>query len=221
MFLQTIVNNLTSSLNLGLVYLANFLPRLIAGIIILLIGLIAAGIVKWIVLAFLRAIQLEKFLKQYNVPEGRRGLTWSNIVGEIVRWFVIILFLVPTVKTWGIPEVTEVLNRILLYLPNVLVAAIIIFLGLVIADLVYDVVQAAVRGISTQAANTAASISKWAIVIFVVLVALSQLGIAADLIRILFTGVVGMLALAGGIAFGLGGKEAAGEMIEAARRKVS
>lgn len=221
MFLQTIGQNLVISFNLGLNYLANFLPRLIAGLIILIIGLVVAELVKWIVLAILRAVQLEKILRQYNVPEGRRGLTWSNLVSEIVRWFVIILFLVPTVKVWGIPDVTELLNRILLYIPNVLVAVIIVFLGLVIANLVHDVVQAAIKGVSAQTANTAAAIAKWSLVVFVILVALNQLGIAADLIRILFTGVVGMIALAGGIAFGLGGKDAAGEIIKDIKEKLS
>lgn len=219
--LQAIGENLSQSLSLGLLSVANFLPRLIAGLVIVVIGLIVAGIVKWVVLAVLKAIQLEKILKQYNVPEGRRGLTWSNLVGEIVRWFVIILFLVPTVEVWGIPRVTEVLNRVLLYLPNVLVAAILVFLGLVIADLVHDVVQASVRGVSAQTADAAAAVARWAVVIFVALVALNQLGIAADLIRILFTGVVAMLALAGGIAFGLGGKDAAGEIVNEVKRKLS
>ena len=221
MFLQTIGQNLASSFNLGVVYLANLLPRIVAGIIILVVGVMIAGLIKWVVLALLKAIQLERILKQYNVPEGRRGLTWSNIVGELVRWFVIILFLIPTVDVWGIPRVTEVLNRILLYIPNVLVAAIVVFLGLVIANLVHDVVQAAVRGVSAPTADTAAAVAKWAIVVFVALVALNQLGIAADLIRILFTGVVAMLALAGGIAFGLGGKEAAADLISEVKRKLS
>ena len=172
-------------------------------------------------MAILKAVQLEKFLKQYNVPEGRKGLTWSNIVGEIVRWFVVILFLIPTVDIWGIPGVTVTLNRILLYLPNVLVAAIVLFLGMVIGNLIYDVVQAAVRGVSAQTANTVAAVAKWAVLVFVGLIALSQLGIAADLIRILFTGIVAMLALAGGIAFGLGGKDAAQEVIKEFREKLS
>lgn len=213
--------NLATSFNLGVVYLANFIPRILAGIIILIIGLIVAGLVKWMVLAVLKAVQLEKFLKQYNVPAGQRGLTWSNIVGEIVRWFVIILFLIPTVEVWGIPKVTEILNTVLLYIPNVLVAAIIIFLGLVIANLVHDVVHTAVRGVSAQTANTTATVAKWAIVVFVGLVALNQLGIAADLIRILFTGIVAMIALAGGIAFGLGGKEAAADLIKDAKEKIA
>ncbi|MDZ4209852.1 MAG: hypothetical protein U1C56_01590 [Candidatus Curtissbacteria bacterium] len=218
---QTIGENLATSLGLGLTYLANFLPRLISGIIILLIGLVIAGLVKWVVMAILKAVQLEKFLKQYNVPEGRKGLSWSNIVGELVRWFVIILFLIPTVTVWGIPSVTEILNRILLYIPNVLVAAIVLFLGMVIADLLHDVVQATVRGLSAQTANTAATTAKWAVMVFVTLVVLNQLGIASDLIRILFTGFVAMIAIAGGIAFGLGGKEAAGDAVNDLRKKLS
>lgn len=219
MFLESIGENLSRSFNLGLTYLADFLPRLIGGLVVLVIGLIVAGLAKWVVLAVLRAIQLEKLLGQY-AKAGKKGLTWSNIIGEIVRWFVIILFLMPTVEIWGIPAVAAILSQILLYLPNVLVAAIVIFLGLVIANLMYDVVHTAIRGVSDQTANTAAGVAKWSIIVFVVLVALNQLGIAADLIRILFTGIVAMLALGGGIAFGLGGKDAAQEIIRDVREKL-
>ena len=220
MFLESIGQNLGRSFNLGLLYLADFLPRLVAGLVVFLIGLIVASLAKWVVLAILRAIQIEKLLGQY-AKTGRKGLTWSNIIGEIVRWFVIILFLVPTVEIWGIPAVTGILSRILLYIPNVLVAAIVIFLGLVIANLIHDVVQTAVRGISDQTANTAAGVAKWSIIVFVVLIALNQLGIAADLIRILFTGIVAMIAIGGGIAFGLGGKDAAQEIIKDVKEKLS
>lgn len=220
MFLDSIGVNLARSFNLGMMYLSDFIPRLIAGLAIFIIGLIVAGLAKWVVLAILKAIQLEKLLGQY-VKAGKKGITWSNIIGEIVRWFVIILFLMPTVEVWGIPAVTAILGQILLYLPNVLVAAIVVFMGLVISNLMYDVVHTAVRGVSDQTANTAAGVAKWAIVVFVVLVALNQLGIAADLIRILFTGIVAMIALGGGIAFGLGGKDAAGEIIKDVRNKLS
>lgn len=220
MILDAIGFNLARSFNLGLTYLADFIPRLIAGLVIILIGLIIAGLAKWVVLAILRAVQLEKLLGQY-AKVGKKGVTWSNIIGEIVRWFVIILFLMPTVEVWGIPAVTAILSQILLYLPNVLVAVIVVFVGLVISNLMHDVVHTAVRGVSEQTANTAAGVAKWSIVVFVVLVALNQLGIAADLIRILFTGIVAMIALGGGIAFGLGGKDAAGEVIKDVKEKLS
>ncbi|MBI4100174.1 hypothetical protein HY439_00320 [Candidatus Microgenomates bacterium] len=199
--------------NLSLLAFTNFFPRLLFGLAVLIVGIVVAYFAKWGATALLDAIRLEKVLKRYKVPEGERGLAWSNIIGEIVRWFIIILFLIPTVEIWGIPKVTEVLNQILLYLPNVLVTAIIIFLGMVIANLIHDVVHTAFRGVSDHTANMTATVAKWAIIIFVALVALNQLGIASDLIRILFTGIVAMIALAGGIAFGLGGKDAAGEVI--------
>ena len=111
-------------------------------------------------------------------------------------------FSASTADIWGLPRVDVVLSQVLLYLPNVFVAVIIILVGFVVARLAHDVILASTKGLSTETARTVASISRWAISIFVILAALSQLGVASDLI-ILFTGLVAMLAIAGGIAFGL------------------
>ena len=111
------------------------------------------------------------------------------------------------------------LSQVLLYLPNVFVAVIIILVGFVVARLAHDVILASTKGLSTETARTVASISRWAISIFVILAALSQLGVASDLIRILFTGLVAMLAIAGGIAFGLGGQSSAKDVVEGNKKQ--
>lgn len=220
LYWQNLIVALAQPVNAGIAALVNFIPRLIAGLIVIIIGLIVAEILKGAVEGLLRLVQLEKVLKRYGVPEGRGGLSWSNVLAEITRWFVVILFLIPTVDIWGIPRVTEVLNEVLLYLPNVLVAAIIAVLGMVIANLAHDVVMTSVRGVSIQTASTAAMVTRWAIILFVALAVLTQLGIAADLVRILFTGIVAMIAIAGGIAFGLGGQGQAREVLDELKKKL-
>lgn len=220
MFLNAIVNALTTAATSGLLALAQFIPSLIAGIIVILIGLVVAAIVHRIVAEITKAVKLEALLKKYGVPEAKGGLGWSNIIAEVVRWFVILIFLIPAVEVWGIPRVSTVINEVLLYLPNVLVAAIIAVVGMVIANLAHDIVLASVRGVSSEVAETAAVITKWAIIAFVILAVLTQLGIATDLIRILFTGIVALIALAGGIAFGLGGQSAAKEILEDLRKRL-
>jgi small-conductance mechanosensitive channel len=107
-----------------------------------------------------------------------------------------------------------------LYLPNVFVAAIIAMVGLVFAKLAHDVVIASLKGVSKRTANTIASVSRWAIIVFVVLAVLNQLGVAVDLIRILFTGFVAMVAIAGGIAFGLGGQDTAKGLFNGLKKKL-
>ena len=200
--------------------LGRFVPNFVAGLIILLIGIIVASLLKQAVVSIFKALKLEAFLKRYGVPELKDEYSWSNILAEIVRWFVIIVFLIPTADVWGLPRVTTILNEFLLYLPNVFVAAIIAMVGFVFATLAHDVVMASMKQVDVKTAATIATVTKWAVGIFVILAVLTQLGVAADLISILFTGVVAMFAIAGGIAFGLGGQSAAKESVENVRKKL-
>lgn len=208
------------SINQALNAAARFIPSLIAGIIIILIGIILASIVKRLIIELLNALKVEEFLHKYGVPQ-RRDFSWTNLLAEIVRWFIIIIFLLPAADMWGLNRVSQVLNEFLLYLPNVFVAAIIGLVGLVFARLAYDIVYASARDLFQDSARLIASAVRWAIIVFVVLAVLSQLGVAEDLIRILFTGFVAMIALAGGLAFGLGGQDTARSVLETIRRNMS
>lgn len=209
-----------ASLNNGLLAIVGFIPKFVAGTVIFLIGVIIASLLKSILIEIFKALNVESFLKKYGVPEAKEELNWTNILAEIVRWFVIILFLIPTAEVWGLPQVIVVLDKFLTYLPNVLVAAIIGLVGFVFAKLAYDITFASIRGLSVETSKAIASVSKWAVTIFVVLAILNQLGVASEMIKILFTGLVAMIAVAGGIAFGLGGKDAAKDIIDDLRKKL-
>ena len=213
-----ITESMILSLNQGLFSVLTFLPNLLAGIIILLIGIILGSIIQKLLISVLTSLKIEVYLKRYGISEGKE-LTWTIILAEIARWFVIILFLIPTADVWGLPQITTILNTFLLYLPNVFVAAIIGLVGLVFARIAADLVLAATKGLSADASKTISSSTRVALTVFVLLAVLNQLGVAQDLIRILFTGFVAMIALAGGIAFGLGGKEAAKELLDSLKKK--
>lgn len=208
------------SLSNGLSAVAVFVPKFLAGLIIILLGIIIASILKQVVIEIFKALKVEQFLKKYGVPEGKEDYTWTSILAEIVRWFVLVLFLIPTADVWGLPQVVTVLNTFLLYLPNVFVAAIIGLVGFAFAKLANDVVLASTHSLSAETSKMLASVTRWAVVIFVLLAILNQLGIAADLIRILFTGFVAMLAISGGIAFGLGGQSTAKDVLEGLRKRL-
>ncbi|MBF8249599.1 MAG: hypothetical protein HW400_200 [Candidatus Levybacteria bacterium] len=217
---QDIGQTLLDSLINGVAVVGSFVPKIIAGTIILLIGFIIASILKQVVSGIFKALKVENFLKKYGVPEANEEFSWTNIFSEIVRWFVIIIFLLPTADIWGLPRVVTILNEFLLYLPNVFVAAIIAVVGFVLGSLSHNLILASVKGISSNTANRIASVTRWAINVFVILAVLNQLGVATDLIRILFTGFVAMLAIAGGIAFGLGGQNSAKDVVEGLRKKL-
>lgn len=212
---------LLASLNNGLFAVISFVPKFVAGAIILLIGVIVASILKQLVLQLFKTLRVEQFLHRYGVPEAAQDeFNWSHLLSEIVRWFVVITFLIPTADVWGLPQIVTVLNTFLLYLPNVFVAAIIGVVGFVFAKLSHDVVLVSTRRISAETSHAIASVVYWAVTVFVLLAVLNQLGVASDLIRILFTGFVALVAIAGGIAFGLGGQDTAKDVVGAIRKKL-
>lgn len=218
--MNDISTTITASFNNAFYASLSFIPRFLSGVIILLIGIILGSLVKQVVISVSKSLKIETYLRKYGVPELQKELTWTNILAEIARWFVIIIFLVPTADVWGLPRIITVLNEFLLYLPNVFIAAVIALIGFVFARIAHDVVAASVKSVDSQTANTIAQAVRWAINIFVILAVLSQLGVATDLIRILFTGFVAMVAIAGGIAFGLGGQETAKDILEGVRKKL-
>ncbi|MCL4353473.1 hypothetical protein M1615_03360 [Patescibacteria group bacterium] len=218
--MPNITATLTASFNNAFYAVVNFIPKFLAGLIILLIGIIIASIVKQILISLFKAVKLEAYLKKYGVPEAKEDFVWTNILSEIARWFVIILFLIPTADVWGLPRIITVLNEFLTYLPNVFVAAVIAMVGFVFARLSHDVILASMKGVDAQTSIAIASVVKWAINIFVILAVLSQLGVATSLIQILFTGFVAMFAIAGGIAFGLGGQSTAKDIVEGLRKRL-
>ncbi len=211
---------LLNFLNRTMLALAAFLPNLLAGIVILLLGIILGSIIKKIFIQFSHKLNIEGYLRRYGIPEAREEYSWTNILAELVRLFVIVLFLIPAADVWGLQEVTTLLNSFLLYLPNVFVAALVGFVGLGAGKIAYDLVLASTQDVLPEASRTIASFTRGAITIFVLLAVLNQLGVAQDLIRILFTGFVAMIALAGGIAFGLGGQDTAKMILESLRKGI-
>jgi len=218
--LVNISDTLLASVNNAVLAISLFLPKFLAGLVVLLIGIIIASILRRVVVEVFRTLKVESFLHKYGVPEMREEFTWTNILAEIVRWFVIIIFLIPTAEVWGLSKITNVLNGFLLYLPSVFVAAVIALVGFVFARLTHDVLLVSVKGVDSDTASSIATVARWAVNVFVVLAVLNQLGVASDLIRILFTGFVAMLAVAGGIAFGLGGQGAAKEVVEGLKKRL-
>jgi len=212
-----VVNNILAKFWISFV---NFLPNFLGGLLILIIGLIIANLLKRLLLSIFSFFRFDKLFKESQTMEKGEVKLWEEVLTEVLRWTVIVLFLIPTLEVWGLSRATVVLNQLLFYLPNVIVAVVIGFVGLVSSNLVADLVKRTVKTIGSSTANALAVFTKAAIVFFTALIVLNQLGVAQDLIRILFTGIIGMLAIAGGLAFGLGGKEIAGDILKELRSKI-
>lgn len=153
----------------------------------------------------------------------RYGLPFkiSKLLGWIIKWFLIVVSLIAATDVLGWDQVTDYLKQIVLYLPNVIIAVIMLFFGTVLANFVHRVVKSAVAAAKLASADFLAGLARWAILVFTFMASLIQLQIAEDLIRVLFTGFVAMLALAGGLAFGLGGKDYAARVLDKLKRDIS
>lgn len=200
--------------------IAGYLPVFFSGLVILLFGIIVAGILKKIVFTFFKFIKIEVIFEKAKLIERKEVHLWLEVLTEVLRWTIIVLFLIPSFEIWGLTRASAVLNQFLFYLPNVLVAVIIAFFGLVISNLSAQFILSSAKTLGIEAAKTFSVVVKWLVLFLSVLVVLNQLGVAQDLIRIFFTGIIAMISLAGGLAFGLGGKDVAHDILQELRKKI-
>lgn len=204
----------------------SFVPGLIVAILIFVIGWIVASIVGRVVAQVIGMLKLDTALRSAGLDSvmHRAGLELNSgvFLGQLVRWFIIVVFLIAALQIVGLTQVNEFLRDVVLgYLPNVIVAALILLVAGVLADTVQSVVTSSARAANVHSAGFLGSIARWSIWVLALITALAHLGIAPAFMQILFTGIVAMLALAGGLAFGLGGREAAGRYIEKLRSDIS
>lgn len=196
------------------VQFASFLPGLIAALAVFFIGWaisVAAGRLVEKLLVVLRINQAFEHLRGLKMAIERAGLKMNipMLIGEIVKWFLIIVTLLAATDILGLSEISAFLTSVLLYIPNVVVAALILTIAVVLANFVYRTVEASITAAGFESAKMVAAISKWSIIIFALLAALTQLNVAVTLIQTIVTAFFAMIALAGGLAFGLGGKDMA------------
>lgn len=203
-----------------------FTPRILLAVILLMVGWLVGTIIGRVIGQVVKALRVDSALKSAGVEDvaTRAGfaLNSGRFVGELVKWFVIVVFLSASLEFLGLTQVTVFLQEVvLLYLPQVIVAVLILLLAAVVAEVSKNAVVASARAAGAHSVNLMGSVTKWSIWIFGVLAALSQLGIATAFVQTLFTGFVIALSLAFGLSFGLGGKEAAADYIAKVRKEIA
>lgn len=200
----------------------SFLPSLIGALIIIIIGLIVASGLKSLVEKLLALSKVDSLLRQLGTGTyiERAGLNVNSgkFVGFLVYWFFVIVFFIAAADVLGLSGITLFLNEVVSYLPNIIVAVLIMLTAILLAKLAKRTVSASVMGAKLHASKFLGAAAWWIVVIFGLFAALLQLGIATSIINALVTGFIAMLALAGGLAFGLGGKEYAAHLLEEFRR---
>lgn len=195
--------------------IALFLPDLFAGILVLIIGLVLSSVLSSVVRRIVQYTQLDKLSDESETTKRLKaaGIEFSpsGLVGFVVKWFFIVVTLIAVADILSLDQVTVFLNQIILYIPNVVAAILILVVGVVVGDVLQRAVKASagVSQVSASRGELLGSVARWAVVIFSILAALSQLGIAEDLIRIVVAGTVFALAL----AIGLGAKDKVRDLV--------
>ena len=194
------------------------IPRVIGFALVLIVGWIISSLFARGVEALLHAVKFNDLARRSGFADfvqkmGVRNDS-SGVIASIVKWFVRLITLVVAFDTLGLPAVSNVLQQLLLWLPNLVVALVV----LVIGGLAANALSQLVRGTTAQAGFTnpdmLATVTKVAVWGFAIVVAVNQLGIATTLINTLLIGIVGAFSIAFGLAFGLGGRDRAAQMLD-------
>ena len=214
-------NLTTDAVSESLRDVVSYIPEVIGALVVILLGVLVGWAIKTVVVKALRFVKVKPYTDAIGlnkVFKTKEDLV--ELVGDLVKWVVIIVFLIPAFNILGLGDVNEIVKGIVAYLPKVVVAAAILMVGAVLADLASRAVEATAQTIGAKTAAIVADVTRWSVMVFTVLVALNQLGIASDIINTLITGVVALIAIAGGLAFGLGGQDAAKDVIARVRKNL-
>jgi hypothetical protein len=203
-----------------------FAPRLIIAIILFIIGWVLSSIVAKAFEQVFNALNIDKFFSKTGLQNvmHKAGLSLNTgyFVGQIMRWFVLIIFLFPSLSLVGLESIGDFLRYdVLIFLPRVIVAAFVLIVATIVSDALSRTVLAGAKSMSVSSAHMLATVSKYAVWVFAFIVALEQLGVNSAYMQILFTGIIAMFAIAGAIAFGLGGKDHASRLLSKISDEVS
>lgn len=195
-----------------------FAPKLIIAIVLFIIGWVVSSVVAKAFEQFVGMLKVDKLLSSAGADSAFRkaGITLNSgyFIGQVLRWFVLLVFLLPSLSLVGLDSIGFFIKEdVLGFLPRVIVAAFILIVATIVAEAISKAIMVGSKSIGVTSANMLASIAKYAVWVFAFIIALGQLGVASAYMQILFTGLVAMLAIAGGLAFGLGAKDSAGRFV--------
>lgn len=192
----------------------------------MVIGIIVSNLLGKLARKIVSFLRIDRITRRKELKDEFQdwGIDWDFPAWAewLVKWFFYIVTFVTVVDILNIEQLTSFLERFVLYLPQVFVAIIIMAVGLVVGTMLKSIIQKASKGFfpTERPARFLGSLAKWSLFIFALMAALVQLGVAGELVQILFTGFVVMLAIAGGLAFGLGGREHASRILDRAEEEL-
>jgi len=203
-----------------------FAPKLVIAVLFFIIGWVLGSIVAKALEQVFAALKVDRLFASVGADgffrKAGMNLNTGHFIGELVKWFIVIVFLLPSLSLVGLDSISFFLREVVLgYLPKVVVAAFILVIATFLAHALSRVVTASARTVSLTSANMLGAIAKYAVWIFAFIMALGELGIAEYYMNVLFTGIIAMVSIAGALAFGLGGRDAAARFIEKVSGEIS
>ena len=224
MFLQSWGDVILLSLQQVWASVAAYLPVLLGALIVFIVGWIVAVSLGKVIEQLIKALRVDAVLEQLEfhkvLDRADIKLNSGAFIGGLVRWFLIVVFLLASLNILGLNEVSGFLRDVLAYIPQVVVAALILVIAALVANTVERTARASVESAGMRGSFVGV-VARWAIWIFAIITALYQLGVAPALLQTIVTGLIAMIAIAGGLAFGLGGKDLAGDFLGRVRREIS
>lgn len=195
-----------------------FAPKLIIAIVFFIVGWVLGSLIARAIEEVFTALKIDSAFKSVGAEgffrKAGMSLNTGYFVGQVVKWFVIVVFLLPSLNLLGLNDIATFLQySVLAFLPRVIVAAFILIIATIVSEFLSKTIVASARSMNLSSANMLGVVAKYAVWIFAFIIALGQLGVAEYYMNVLFTGIIAMLALGGALAFGLGGKEHASRFI--------
>lgn len=202
----------------------NFLPNLIGALLILVVGWLVGMIVSMIIDRLFRIIGLQTLFEKAKVEDTlkKAGVDKDTtaMLASVAKWIIYLVAFIAAANTLQMPDVANFLDSLLNYVPLAVAAGAIMLIGVILANFLSTVVKGSVQVSALGSADMIAAVVRYSIIVFAFLAALAQLGIAETMINTLFIGVVALLAIAGGLAFGLGGQTHAKDWLEHIKKQL-
>ena len=195
-----------------------FTPKLVLAIVFFMIGWALGNIIARALEQVFNSLKIDKLFASVGADNlfRKAGMTLDTgyFIGQVVKWFVIIVFLLPSLNLVGLDYIASFLkDDVLGFLPRVVVAALVLIIATIVSEALARAATASAKAMNLRSANMLGALAKYSVWVFAFIIALGQLGVAAYYMSVLFTGIIAMIALGGALAFGLGGRDAAGRFI--------
>lgn len=201
------------------------LPRVLLAVIVFIIGWMISKLVFKAIVKICASLKLDTFFQPTGIARAIEHagykLNIGRVLGYLVKWFIIIVFLMTSLDILGLQSTRIILAGILNYIPQVIVAIFILFIAVILGDFVKKVIKGSTKILNFKASALLGNIARISILVFALLLALDVLNIGREIVMIVFIAAVSMISLAGGLAFGLGGRDAAARAIEKAQKELN